>query len=57
MMAIERLGPALTAQAGMIGPMSTIAMGVLLLGEPFTGWVVVGTALVLVGVWLVMRPR
>jgi drug/metabolite transporter (DMT)-like permease len=57
MMAIERLGPALTAQAGMIGPMSTIAMGVLVLGEPFTGWVVVGTALVLVGVWLVMRPR
>jgi drug/metabolite transporter (DMT)-like permease len=57
MMAIERLGPALTAQAGMIGPMSTIAMGVLVLGEPFTGWVVVGTTLVLVGVWLVMRPR
>jgi drug/metabolite transporter (DMT)-like permease len=57
MMAIERIGPALTAQAGMIGPMSTIAMGVLLLGEPFTGWVVVGTALVLVGVWLVMKPR
>ena len=57
MMAIERIGPALTAQAGMIGPMSTITMGVLLLGEPFTGWVVVGTALVLLGVWLVMRPR
>jgi drug/metabolite transporter (DMT)-like permease len=57
MMAIERIGPALTAQAGMIGPMSTIAMGVLLLGEPFTGWVVVGTALVLLGVWLVMKPR
>jgi drug/metabolite transporter (DMT)-like permease len=57
MMAIERIGPALTAQAGMIGPMSTIAMGVLLLGEPFTGWVVAGTVLVLVGVWLVMRPR
>jgi drug/metabolite transporter (DMT)-like permease len=57
MMAIERIGPALTAQAGMIGPMSTIAMGVLLLGEPFTGWVVVGTALVLGGVWLVTRAR
>jgi drug/metabolite transporter (DMT)-like permease len=57
MMAIERIGPALTAQAGMIGPMSTIAMGVLLLAEPFTGWVVVGTALVLGGVWLVTRAR
>jgi drug/metabolite transporter (DMT)-like permease len=30
---------------------------VLLLGEPFTGWVVVGTALVLGGVWLVTRAR
>jgi drug/metabolite transporter (DMT)-like permease len=34
MMAIERIGPGLTAQTGMIGPMSTIAMGVLLLDEP-----------------------
>ena len=55
MMAIERIGPGLTAQTGMIGPMSTIAMGVLLLGEPFTGWIVAGTALVMVGVFLVTR--
>ena len=27
MMAIERIGPALSAQTGMVGPMSTIAMG------------------------------
>ena len=37
MMAIERIGPALSAQTGMVGPMSTILMGVLILGEPFTG--------------------
>jgi drug/metabolite transporter (DMT)-like permease len=36
MMAIERIGSTLTAQTGMLGPMSTILMGVLLLGEPFT---------------------
>ena len=36
MMAIERIGPALSAQTGMVGPMSTILMGVLILGEPFT---------------------
>jgi drug/metabolite transporter (DMT)-like permease len=35
MMAIERIGSAtLTAQTGMIGPLSTIALGVLILGEP-----------------------
>jgi drug/metabolite transporter (DMT)-like permease len=55
MMAVERVGPGLTAQTGMIGPMSTIAMGVLILGEPFTGWLVVGTALVMAGVFLVTR--
>lgn len=55
MMAVERIGPGLAAQTGMIGPMSTIAMGVLLLGEPFTGWIVAGTALVMVGVFLVTR--
>ena len=57
MMAIERLGPTLTAQAGMIGPMSTILLGVLLLDEPFTPLLLAGTALVLSGVWLVTRSR
>jgi drug/metabolite transporter (DMT)-like permease len=57
MMAVERVGPALTAQTGMIGPMSTIGMGVLLLGEPFTAWVAAGTALVLAGVWLLAKAR
>jgi drug/metabolite transporter (DMT)-like permease len=55
MLAIERIGSTLTAQTGMIGPLSTIAMGVLILGEPFTAWVVAGTGLVLVGVWMLAR--
>jgi hypothetical protein len=50
MMAIERIGATLTAQTGMIGPLSTIALGVWLLGEPFNAWVVAGTVLVLAGV-------
>jgi drug/metabolite transporter (DMT)-like permease len=50
MMAIERIGSGLAAQVGMVGPMSTIIMGVLLLDEPFTVWVVAGTVLVLAGV-------
>ncbi len=57
MMAIERVGPSVTAQAGMIGPMSTIAMGAVILGEPFTPWVAAGTGLVLAGVWLLARLR
>lgn len=55
MMAIERIGAGLAAQTGMIGPMSTIAMGVLILEEPFNGWIVAGTVLVVSGVFLVTR--
>jgi drug/metabolite transporter (DMT)-like permease len=55
MMGIERLGAGLAAQTGMIGPMSTIAMGVLILGEPFNGWIIAGTVLVVAGVFLVTR--
>ncbi len=57
MMAIERIGPALTAQTGMIGPLSTIAMGVLILGEPFNSWIIAGTVLVLAGIWLLAKAR
>ena len=57
MMAVERIGAAMASQCGMVGPMSTVLLGVLVLGEPFTGWVVAGTALVLAGVWLLARWR
>jgi drug/metabolite transporter (DMT)-like permease len=56
MMAIERIGPALTSQIGMIGPMSTLIMGAWILGEPFNAWIIAGTALVLGGVFWVTRP-
>ena len=57
MMAIERIGSSLAAQVGMVGPMSTMLMGVLLLGEPFTVWLVCGTGLVLAGVAVCSRAR
>jgi len=57
MMAIERIGASLAAQTGMVGPMSTIAMGALILGEPFTGWVAAGTVLVILGIFVFMRSR
>ena len=56
MMAIERLGAGAAAQIGMVGPMSTILMGVVILGEPFTPWVAGGTVLVIAGIFVFMRP-
>ncbi|GAB2824042.1 DMT family transporter [Comamonas piscis] len=60
MLAVERLGAATVAQTGMIGPLSTILMGVWLLGEPLTPVMVAGTALVLTGIYVfthqVKRP-
>ncbi len=55
MMAIERIGASMASQAGMVGPMSTILMGVLLLGEPFTAWVAAGTVLVIAGIYIFTR--
>ena len=55
MMAIERIGASVVSQASMVGPMSTILMGVLILGEPFTAWVAAGTALVMAGIFVFTR--
>ena len=57
MLAIERLGAATVAQTGMIGPLSTILMGVWLLGEALTPVMVVGTALVLTGIYVFTHQR
>jgi len=57
MMAIERIGAGMAAQTGMVGPMSTILMGVLILGEPFTAWVAAGTVLVIAGIFVFTRGR
>jgi drug/metabolite transporter (DMT)-like permease len=55
MMAIERIGAGMAAQAGMVGPVSTILMGIWILGEPFTVWVAAGTALVIAGIFVFTR--
>ena len=55
MMAIERIGPALSAQSGMVGPLATIMMGVWILGEPFTAWIAAGTVLVIAGIFVFSR--
>ena len=55
MMAIERIGASVVSQVGMVGPLSTILMGVLILGEPFTLWVAAGTLLVIAGIFVFTR--
>ncbi|MBP7647659.1 MAG: DMT family transporter, partial [Comamonas sp.] len=55
MMAIERIGAGMTAQTGMIGPLSTILMGVWLLDEQLNVWMVAGTSLVMVGIFVFTR--
>ncbi len=57
MMAIERIGASLTAQAGTVGPLSTILLAVIFLGERFTAWVALGTVLVLAGIWLLTKAQ
>ena len=57
MMAVERIGPALAAQVGMIGPVSTIVLSLLLLGEPMGPWQVAGTVLVMAGVFMVSQQK
>ena len=56
MMAVQRLGSATTSQIGMVGPVSTIVMSLLILGEPMGPWQVAGTILVMAGVFVVTRP-
>ncbi|MET0544403.1 MAG: DMT family transporter [Variovorax sp.] len=55
MMGIERIGAAAAAQTGMVGPLSTILMGVVILGEPFTAWIAAGTVLVIAGIFVFTR--
>ena len=55
MMAIERIGAGMAAQVGMIGPLSTILMGVFLLGESLNAWMMAGTSVVMVGIYLFTR--
>lgn len=57
MMAVSRIGSGLAAQVGMIGPVSTIVLSLLVLGEPMGPWQIAGTVLVMLGVFVVSRYR
>jgi drug/metabolite transporter (DMT)-like permease len=57
MIAVSRIGPASTSQAGMVGPVSILFLGALILGEPITALQLAGTALVLSGIYLLSKKR
>lgn len=52
--AIGRLGPQLTSILGGLGPVMTAGLAVLVLGEVFTMYHLIGTSLVVLGAWLVV---
>jgi len=55
--AIERVGPQAVSMIGTVSPIATIAMAIVVLGEPFALTDAVGTALVLLGVGIfTVRP-
>src|SRR5471030_2771825 len=55
MTAVQRIGAGVASQAGMIGPVSTLFLGALILGEPVTAWQLAGTALVLAGIYMLSK--
>ncbi len=57
MVAVKRIGAATASQAGMVGPVSTLFLGALVLGEAITGIQLAGTALVLAGIYLLSTKK
>jgi drug/metabolite transporter (DMT)-like permease len=57
MASIQRIGASLAAQVGMIGPVSTIVLSDVLLGERMGVTQVIGTILVMIGVFVVSQGK
>lgn len=55
MIAINRIGSPLVAQAGILGPVSTLFMGWIVLSEPITWIQIGGMSLVMGAMWLLVR--
>ena len=55
MIAINRIGSPLVAQAGILGPVSTIFLGYFILSEPITWIQISGMSLVMAAMWLLVR--
>ena len=57
MVAVQRIGATTASQAGMIGPVSTLFLGALVLGEPITAVQLAGTGLVFAGIYLLSKKK
>jgi drug/metabolite transporter (DMT)-like permease len=57
MTAVQRIGATTASQAGMIGPVSTLFLGALVLGEPITAVQLGGTGLVFAGIYLLSKKK
>jgi drug/metabolite transporter (DMT)-like permease len=57
MAAVQRIGAATASQAGMVGPVSTLFLGALVLGEPITAIQLGGTALVMAGIYMLSTKK
>ena len=57
MIAVQRIGATTASQAGMIGPVSTLFLGALILGEPITAVQLGGTGLVFAGIYLLSKKK
>ena len=57
MAAVQRIGAPTASQAGMVGPVSTLFLGALVLGEPITAIQLAGTALVIAGITMLSTKK
>jgi drug/metabolite transporter (DMT)-like permease len=57
MFAVKRIGAASASQAGMIGPVSTLLLGVIFLNERITTWQVFGAGMVICGIYILSRKK
>jgi drug/metabolite transporter (DMT)-like permease len=57
MIAVQRIGAPSASQAGMVGPVSTLFLGALILNEPMTAVQLAGTALVLAGIYMLSKKK
>jgi drug/metabolite transporter (DMT)-like permease len=57
MVAVARIGAPMASLSGMVGPVSTLFLGALVLGEPITAIQLAGTALVLTGIYLLSKKK
>ena len=57
MAAVQKIGAPTASQAGMVGPVSTLFLGALVLGEAITAIQLAGTALVIAGIYMLSKKK